>query len=364
LTIVLAGDWHSNVHERPMSEALERLGHSVHPFAWHSYPTQARSHVSFLLRKAQNKYLIGPVMRRINHDLVQLVTRVRPDLLFVYRGTHVTADALRQVRTAHPQAVLVGYNNDDPFAAGQPRWPWRHFVAAIPEYDRVLAYRPHNIADFVDAGARSTSLMLPWFVPAVHHRYALSDHERARYGCDAVFIGHYEDDGRLDCLETLAESGVQLRIFGPGSGFPGHDWDGPLRSRPALRHLAPTSMLWGVDYGKALSAAKIGLCFLSRRNRDVYTRRCFEIPATSTLMLSEYSDELGALFQEGIEADYFRSPGELALKARHYLDDQDSRQRVAERGRCRVIADGHDVDSRIRAMLSDLPFPSRVRRPA
>ena len=123
-------------------------------------------------------------------------------------------------------------------------------------------------------------------------------------------------------------------------------------------------MLWGADYGKALSAAKIGLCFLSKRNRDVYTRRCFEIPATGTLMLSEHSDELGALFQEGIEADYFRSPGELAGKVRHYLDDEASRRRVAERGRARVISDGHDVDSRMRAMLNDLPFRSPVRRPA
>lgn len=338
-----------------MSEALQRLGHSVHPFAWHSYLSEARNRLSVVVRKAQNKYLVGPIMRRINRDLVGVVRDVEPDLLFVYRGTHVTASTLRQIRASHPRTVLVGYNNDDPFAEGQARWAWRHFVAAIPEYDRVLAYRPQNVADFTRAGARSTGLMLPWFVPGVHKPYDLTAEERVRYGCDAVFIGHYEDDGRLGCLDALARAGVTVKVFGPGRGFPGHDWDGPLRSRPALRHLAPTTLLWAVDYAKALNAAKIGLCFLSRRNRDVYTRRCFEIPATGTLMLSEYSADLATIFREGVEADYFRDATELTRKALYYLANHESRQRVAGAGHTRVLADGHDVDSRMRAMLRELP---------
>jgi hypothetical protein len=355
VTIVLAGDWHSNVHERPMSEALQRLGHSVHPFAWHSYLTEARNRLSVVVRKAQNKYLVGPIMRRINRDLVREVGDVEPDLLFVYRGTHVTASTLRTIRASRPRTILVGYNNDDPFAGNQGPWLWRHFVSAIPEYDRVLAYRPHNVADFTRAGARSTGLMLPWFVPGVHKPYDLTAEERARYGCDAVFIGHYEEDGRLDCLDALARAGVTVKVFGPGLGAHGHDWDAPLRSRPALRHLAPTSALWDVDYAKALNAARIGLCFLSKRNRDVYTRRCFEIPATGTLMLSEYSDELATIFREGVEADYFRDEAELTRKALHYLANDESRQRVAAAGHACVVADGHDVDSRMRAMLRELP---------
>ena len=43
MNIVLAGDWHSDVHEQPMADALTRLGHAVTPFAWHTYIAPANS---------------------------------------------------------------------------------------------------------------------------------------------------------------------------------------------------------------------------------------------------------------------------------------------------------------------------------
>jgi spore maturation protein CgeB len=363
--IALAGDWHSNVHERPMAQALERLGHTVLPFAWHRYLTSRGAGQvpgigrPTLLRRAQNKYLLGPVIGRINADLLELVAREQPDILFVYRGTHVTADTLRRIRHRSPRTLLVGYNNDDAFAPGQPRWPWRHFLGSIPEYDRVLAYRPHNIDDFAAAGARSTGILLPWFVPDVHRPVVLTPQERETYGCDVVFIGHYEQDGRLSLIESLVRANINVRLFGPGRGYRGHDWDGPLRGSPTLRHLAPVREVWGDDYCKALCGSKIALCFLSRRNRDAYTRRCFEIPATRTLMLSEYSPELAGIYREGESADFFRTATELVHKAGHYLQNVSDLQSVARNGYERAFADGHDVDSRMRQMLDGLASDRR-----
>jgi spore maturation protein CgeB len=339
-----------------MADALRRLGHDVTPFAWHTYSghrAAAGGPVS-LLRRAQNKYLLGPVLDRINHDLIELSAAEQPDLLFVYRGTHVLAGSLRQIRSRSPRTLIVGYNNDDPFVPGQARWPWRHFLAAIPEYDCVLAYRPHNTRELEAAGARSTGLLLPWFVPSVHRPIELTAEERAAYSCDVVFIGHFEPDSRLAGLEALAGSGVHLRLFGPGRGYRGHDWDGVLATSSALRHLAPVHEVWDDDYVKAMCGARIALCFFSKRNRDVYTRRCFEIPATGTMMLSEYSPELAEMFREGVEADYFRSPGELAEKAGYYLRNDSARAAVAARGQQRAYAGGHDVDSRMRVMIERL----------
>jgi spore maturation protein CgeB len=100
-----------------------------------------------------------------------------------------------------------------------------------------------------------------------------------------------------------------------------------------------------------LCGARIALCFLSKLNRDTYTRRCFEIPASGTLLLSEYSDDLAGMFREGVEADYFRSPEEMIEKIRCYLDDDALRRRVAAAGRLRVVDDGHDVVSRMAQVI-------------
>jgi spore maturation protein CgeB len=350
-----------------MADAMERLGHVVDRFAWHSYVSERGGQAGAFspgefFGKAQNKFLIGPLMARINRDLIERVATARCDLLFVYRGTHIMRATLEEIRARSPRTRLVGYNNDDPFAPGQAKWPWRHFLAAIPAYDRVLAYRPHNIDDFRAAGAPSTGLLLPWFVPSIHHPVALTEDDRRRDGSDVVFIGHYEADGRLAALESLAEAGVNLRLFGPGVGYPGHDWHRPLSQSARLHGLMPVREIWDAEYARALSASKIALCFFSKRNRDRYTRRCFEIPATGTMLLSEYSPELAAIYREGVEADFFRTPAELVDKVRFYLAHPDAREAVARQGSERVHRDGHDVDSRVRRMLDALDGAAQFER--
>jgi spore maturation protein CgeB len=110
-------------------------------------------------------------------------------------------------------------------------------------------------------------------------------------------------------------------------------------------------MVWGANYNRALCGAKVALCFLSKLNRDTYTRRCFEIPATKTLMLSEYSDDLALLYLEGVEVDYFRNKNELIQKIKQYVDSAADRSRVAQGGFDKVHSAGHDIDSRIKIML-------------
>jgi len=250
--------------------------------------------------------------------------RVHPDLLLVRRGTPILRSSLAAIRASVPSAVIAGACNDDPFAPmrANQRWgQWRHFLAAVPEYDLVLASRRHNLDDFLRAGARRVELLRFWFVPAIHRPVALSDDERSRYGTDVVFVGHYEPDKRVAYLNALVSAGVSLRVFGRE------------------------------EYAKALSAAQIALCFFSTLNRDSHTFRSFEIPACGTAMLCEHTPEMASMFQEGVEAEFFRSKEELVAKAKALLADPERRARIAAAGRRRVVADGHDVVSRMRQVL-------------
>jgi spore maturation protein CgeB len=150
----------------------------------------------------------------------------------------------------------------------------------------------------------------------------------------------------LNFLEEIVRQGFSLRLFGPTKY-----WAQPLAQSTTLRHLAPTQMVWGADYNRALCGAKVALCFLSKLNRDTYTRRCFEIPATKTLMLSEYSGDLASLYIEGKEVDYFRNRDELMEKIKHYVGNDLARNRVAQGGYDKVHGAGHDIDSRMKTML-------------
>ncbi|MDA8117002.1 MAG: glycosyltransferase [Actinomycetota bacterium] len=343
---LIAGDWRSQIYEEPVAQSLERLGHSVVRFAWHGYfeaPGSPLTGAGSLVRRFQSKYMVGPRCERLNDDLVRCAVRERPDAILVYRGSHVTSRSLDRIRQAWPWAVLVGHNNDDPFSPRYPRWMWRHFRRALSRYDLVLAFRHQNIDDFQRSGARQVRLWRSWFIPELHHPVELTSEERVRYGCDVVFVGHYEPDHRLKYLDSIARRGLRLRLFGP-------DYPTGLGSE-ALDRLGPIRAVRGEEYTKALCGAKVALCFLSRLNRDTYTSRSFEIPATKTMMLSEYSDDLASLYLEGVEAAFFRTPAELVAKLASYLADDRRRESVAAGGYRRVWADGHDVLSRTKALV-------------
>lgn len=349
MRVLVAGDWHSDLHEQEVLKALRRLGHEVAEFKWHTYYSDDGSSgtgITNLLKRVQNKYVVGPEIYKINRDFVAKACDFRPDMVFVYRGTHIDASALKAVRTCIPDCILVGYSNDDPFAPAQPHYLWRHFLAGIPHYDLMLAYRHENLHAFRNAGAKRVELMRSWYVADRNYPVELSDTEKAQFASDVVFIGHYEPDLRLDCLEEIVRQGLNLRLFGPTKY-----WAKPLSQSPLLRHLAPIQMVWGADYNRALCSAKVALCFFSKLNRDTYTRRCFEIPATKTMMLSEYSDDLASIYSEGVEAEFFKNQSEMVEKIKFYIENEAARKRMAEAGYRKVVGAGHDVDSRMMALI-------------
>ena len=349
MKILLAGDWHSNVHETAVADALAQLGHQVVSFAWHDYfanDDKKINKIKYLLSRMQDKFVAGPALAALNRDFVALAHEARPDALIVYRGTHIRADSLREIKRTLPRCVLVGYNNDDPFGPGQPRRLWKHFLAGLPFYDLTLAYRHQNVHEYKAHGARRVELLRSWYVAEKNRPIALTEAEHDQYACDVVFVGHYEPDHRVACLEAIVQRGWKLRLFGPG-----YHWDPVIRNNPVLKHLTPVRLVWGDDYNRALAGARLALCFLSKLNRDTYTRRCFEIPAAGTVLLSEYTDDLASLYAPDKEAVYFRDKNELMQKIEHYLDDDARRKAVAGAGRHRVQADGHDVVSRMRQVL-------------
>ena len=77
--------------------------------------------------------------------------------------------------------------------------------------------------------------------------------------------------------------------------------------------------------------------------------RTFQIPALGAFMLHERNDVVTALFEEGVEAEFFGSEDELLAKCRHYLGNPQERQRIAEAGRRRCERSGYSEIDRVRA---------------
>lgn len=349
MKILIVGEWIHEMYEKSISDAFEKLNHGVSAFKWHKY-FEIKSSIhgvrqcEIIYKKAQNKFLLGPIIDQLNSDLIKYIRKNHQDVLFLFRGTHIKGKTLKIIKSEFKDLKIVIYNHDDPFSPDYPFWkPWRHFNDSIPFSDLALAHRHRNIPEYFKRGAASVELLRTWFIPERNHPIKFTDEENEQYECDVVFVGHYEEDGRIEFLEKISQMGIKLKIYGAH-----HEWGEALKKVPSLRSQIPTRLVWGQEYNKALAGGKIAMCFLSKLNRDTYATRCFEIPATGTLLLSEYTDDLNTLFVEGDHAEFFRTPQEMVEKIKKYLDNSALRQRVADSGRAWVNEQGHDVNSRMK----------------
>lgn len=361
MRFLLVEDWRSHIYAEPFFYRLRELGHEVHafkegdfyrPLPWPLLP----AHVSRRLVDAQHKLRLGPRIAALNIALCIAVQRLRPDVVFLFRGDQVFPATLRAIRGL--RSLVVGWQNDNPYSPRHPRYVWRHFRRGVPLYDHLYAYRPANLGDFRAHGCQSVSLLRSFYLRELNHPvHPFGDH---RFDCDVTFIGHWEPDGREEYVKRLLEQrDFDFRLHGTL-------WErSGIVTTIIERQQTIPGPLYKADYNLALSAAKVGLVFLSRLNQDSYTRRCFEITACGTFMLSEYSDDLASLFTPGVEAEYFRSPEECLEKARYYVANDSARQRIAAAGLARVRRDGHEALDRARTVATDCAalLQSRGRDP-
>ena len=343
MRILIAGNWGWLQYEKAMADALLRFGHEVVPFSFKESFQGIFGHFQSALP------LPGPALLNLNRALRKKVRDTNPDVVLVWRGTHLLPRTLRLMKAAG--ASTVSYNNDDPFgplAHGNTPWHhrflWRWYLKCLKDFDLNFFYRSVNVQEAVEFNARNVHVLMPYFIPELHHPVVLSETDRERFSCDVVFVGHHEPDGREEYLRDLVNAGVRVRLFG------GAYWTkgvlGDLSS-----YFGDVFPVVGEDYVKALCGAKMCLAFLSKINRDTYTRRCFEIPACGRLLLCERTDDLEKMFIEDEEAVFFSTREELVEKALWLLGNPVKIQQIAEAGRKRVWAYGHDVENRAKQFI-------------
>jgi spore maturation protein CgeB len=355
MKLIIAGAWQWKWYQEAFANALISLGQKVKPFGWaeffhKGFNTNGELKYKNFYTRLQNRLVWGPLINQLNRQLVQQTLKFQPDVILAYNGSHITPSALKQIKVAQPEVVLAQYANDNPFSEKADFFLWQHLKRAVPYYDIHFVYRSSNKEDITQLGGKNIHLLRSYYIPEDDACVELKKGDE-RFISDVVFVGHYEPDNRVEYLEAVAAESAKLNIkfnlFGGGwkRVEPKITFESPLYS------MCPIQQVFGIDYQKAISGTKIALCFLSKLNKDTYTRRCFQIPAMRTFLLSEYTEDLASLYEEGKEIEFFRSKQEMLDKIQYYLTHEDERNRIALNGYKRVQKDGHDVVSRAKQFL-------------
>lgn len=338
-SVLIAQGAFESIYEPAWVRALNELGVQASLFESH------RLTLPGLLGRIERRLLWGPGIQRIQRHLLARVAQHRPDVLLLYQGHYFTAATLQRLRR---YTFVVGYHNDDPFGERRTLLRYRHLLPALPAYQGFHLYRDVNIPESRACGLGNAALLLPYFIPWLDYPRSLDAAQQRHWGCDVVFAGHMEADLRIPCILRAVQQGIQVRVFG------GERYWRPALPPPIYRRVGPAIALQPEPYRQALCAAKMAACFVSKRNRDQYTRRTFEIPACGVFLLAERTEWMQEMFREGVEADFFASPEEFVEKIKFYLQNEAVRQRIAAAGRHKVLRGGHDIHARMRQWLQDV----------
>lgn len=347
--VLVVGNWVHDFYEQAFYDGFCALGVRAVKFAWRDYffgyPTHGvLSNDGHWLRslyyRLQNKFLFGPALHKLNKGLIACCAKEQPDVLFISRGTHIFPNTIEKVKR-ETGALVFSFNNDDPFSTKMPRYLWRHYKKSVAKSDYIFCYRQKNKMDYAGVGLYNVEVLLPYYIKS--RNFPIPEAQTTPYACDVIFIGHYENDGRDEYLVALLEAGVSLKLYGQG-------WKHSRHYAYFKQKLGQIKSLFN-DYNQAINSAKIALVFLSKLNSDQYTRRCFEIPATKIMMLSEHSAKLKTFFAADKEAVYFRSIPELLDKVRFYLAHPAIRKKIAEAGHRRLVSGKHEAVDRCAQVL-------------
>ena len=353
MKLIIVGAWYSPIYEMAFSQALESLDHEVISFKIFDYLD-----TDSFLGKVQTAIPIPtPRLLQVNNNLIKQVKYHQPDLVLTWRCTHLFPSTIQKINKLG--ILTVSYNNDDPFGPMIHRKaPWHHrllwfwYLRSLKVYKRNFFYRQINTLEAKQYGANYAAVLMPYFRPWQDRPLTLTEAEKKQYDCDVVFAGHYEPDGREKSIRILVEAGIDVKIWG------GKYWTSEVLG-DAYNHFAPIVPVEGDNYTKALCGAKICLAFLSKLNRDTYTRRCFEIPACGRVMLAERTEDLQKMFKEDEEACFFSSNEELLEKVQWLLANPERREAIAKAGLRRVWTDGHDVKSRAQFFINSIQGASQ-----
>lgn len=188
----------------------------------------------------------------------------------------------------------------------------------------------------------------------MHAPYQDADEIAQAFRSDVAFIGTWmRGEGRDQFLLDLVNQGIPVSIWG-------QRWEkSPLWDHLKAFHRGGN--LSGRDYVAAIQGAKVCLGMLSKGNRDLHTTRTMEIPYAGGVLCAERTSEHLELYEEGVEAVFWRDVDECVRQCRRLLDDDAWRESVRSAGMARVRAShqGHEDVCRVivEAALQSHPQP-------
>lgn len=325
--ILFVGETWRGSSARSLCAAMSRLPDvEVDEIGEDHYSLRGRSLVVRGSNRLLRPWLSGELAREIGEKLKAL----RPDVLMVYKGSGVPADAVRDAKRTGVYTVNV-FPDCSPHAHGG------RLRAAMGEYDLVISTKPFHPAGWSSIyGYHNRCICVPHgYDPETHYWPDPPSAQDVDIVLAATWRPEYQ---RLMQELASALKGEALRVGILGSG-----WRERAAQFPSGWEFA--APLQGRLYGQWLRRSRIAIApvnreaitFGVRQPGDEDTTRSYELAAAGCFFLHRRTPFAQTLYDEGTEVPMWDNVEELAMLIHKYLPQESERRTMAARAHARAV---------------------------
>lgn len=318
MRVMVLGAGGAHKTETAIARAVRQLGHpcrQVNVEGWDRYL----------------KRLSRPMVRR-------QVDLFAPDLLIMTRPTvWLGEDTVRALTRGRQSAFWYFDLSSRPLPD----------IVALGRLADVMFVTTASQVDRYRAAGVPTVLHLPQGVDPVGDQPAAQSPRR--YACDVSFVGSGQYPLRHALLSAVAAT-CRLQIRGPG-------WrdappDLPVRGGPVWN-----ARFAQVVRGAAVSLGAHALPEQARERGGGASNRMWKVLGCGGFYLGAYVEGIEAFAADGEHCAWYRDPDDAVALLRRYLDDPDTRARVARAGRAHALAH-HTYAHRVALLLEGRGYTS------
>lgn len=285
---------------------------------------------------------------RMNDMLIQAATKFCPDFIHLGKCESVKDWAIARIKQNLPRVKVIHFYGDLRMGVV----PWVVDIGRACDRTVMQIDGGSLVKAYENAGCKNIGYWPAGTDPEIYGPRKVKDRDLA-----VVFMGTLGSprtfewyDGRRKLVETLANAGNSVHVFGGG-------WDKVKHPRVHCYRYVGSD-----GFSQACSRSQIALGY-SAKDVPGYTSwpRVLNSMVCGTFYLTRYFVGLEKTFQRGVHLDWFKSIPEAVEKVHYYLNHEDERDRIARAGRAEVLRN-HTWDKRIKLMLSYAGFKARRRK--
>ncbi len=233
-----------------------------------------------LVHKLLFKAGLSPIYHSINSELKNLIERIRPNIIWVFKGMEIFPDTLKYAREMGVK--LANYNPDNPFLFSGNGSGNSNVSESIGLYDLHFTYNL-QVLEQIKKNHNVRVSFLPFGYDLSYQLYeSLLDQSEI---IEACFLGN-PDSERVKFIKGLAERGIKIALYG-------NDWQryvhhGNVKIFPPVY----AEKLWSV-----LRQYRVQLNVMRIHNVDSHNMRTFEVPGVGGIMLAPDTKEHHLFFE-------------------------------------------------------------------